>query len=503
MSSITRSLMNRSRTVALSTVACVLAALSLSQPAGATPPQGVTKLGKHALTKNSGPNNTALGFEAMDPNSLCIGPASPNSCCTGLGKGTCGNAGDSNTAVGAFALQSNTTGLSNTAVGLDTLQSNTTGYWNTAVGSGASKSNTTGAGNVAVGDSALYFDTSGSEDVAVGFGALNINVTGNQNCAVGARALQDNLSGHFNTALGFGALEVADATGNTAIGWNALSSDTTGANNVALGPTALSTNATGNSNTAIGQAALQYSTGSENTALGEGAAFNTTGDGNTVVGRAALLNNTSGNNNIALGASSGDSLASGDNNIYVGNHGAANESNVIRIGTSPTHTATFVAGIRGVTTGSPDAIEVMIDSNGQLGTISSSRRFKTDIRNMGDVSSKLLKLRPVTFRYKKELDPSGTLQYGLIAEEVEQVFPDLVAYGKDGKIETVKYHLLANLLLNEFQKQHRQIEQVQVENATLRAQVGEIGELKARLTALEAALPGAGGTLREAALQPR
>ena len=196
-----------------------------------------------------------------------------------------------------------------------------------------------------------------------------------------------------------------------------------------------------------------------NTASGNRALYsNTTGSNNTASGHSALFSNTTGNNNIALGNSAGVNLTTGNNNIDIGNRGVAAEGNTIRIGDA-NQTRAFIAGIRGVTTGSADAIAVLIDSNGQLGTVSSSRRFKDDIADMDAASSALMKLRPVTFHYKTDQNPSGrTLQYGLIAEEVAEVYPGLVAHSADGQIETVMYQFLPPMLLNEVQKQQRTIE---------------------------------------------
>jgi hypothetical protein len=255
--------------------------------------------------------------------------------------------------------------------------------------------------------------------------------------------------------------------GNTACGAGALILNTTGINNTACGVMALSSNTTGGFNTASGDEAL---------------VSNTTGNTNTASGRQALLSNTTGSGNIAIGLSAGSNLTTGDNNIDIGNAGVAAEANTIRIGTGATQTATFIAGIRGVTTGSATAIPVLIDTNGQLGTVSSSRRAKDDIADMGTASNALMKLRPVTFRYKSDKNPKGrTLQYGLIAEEVAEVAPGLVAHSADGGIETVYYQFLAPMLLNEYQTQQRTIEAQTARIAQLEKQSAEIAELKLQL----------------------
>jgi hypothetical protein len=182
-------------------------------------------------------------------------------------------------------------------------------------------------------------------------------------------------------------------------------------------------------------------------------------------------------------------LTTGDNNIDIGNLGVAAEANTIRIGATLTQNRTFIMGIRGITTGTADAIPVVVDSNGQLGTVSSSRRVKDDIADMGNASSTLMKLRPVTFHYKSDKNPKGrTLQYGLVAEEVDRVAPGLVARSADGKVETVYYQFLAPMLLNEVQKQQRTIAAQTARIATLEKQGDEIAELKAQVARMSALL---------------
>jgi hypothetical protein len=208
-------------------------------------------------------------------------------------------------------------------------------------------------------------------------------------------------------------------------------------------------------------------------------ANNTAGANNTANGANALLANSTGNNNIAIGNDAGANVTSTSNNIEIANLGSAGDSGTIRIGTAGTQTSAFIAGIQGVITGNNNAVPVLIDSNGQLGTTSSSRRYKEDIQDMGNTSSGLLRLRPVTFRYKKPFaDGSQPVQYGLIAEEVAEVYPDLVARSADGQIETVKYQVLDSMLLNELQKQ----------NTTIAAQKEQIRSLEERLARVEAAL---------------
>jgi hypothetical protein len=226
---------------------------------------------------------------------------------------------------------------------------------------------------------------------------------------------------------------------------------------------------------------------------------NTTGSDNVAVGLGALAQNTTGSNNVGVGYQGGESLTTGSNNIDIGAAGVAGESDIIRIGTTGTQTKTFIAGVDGVTTGLPGAA-VLVDANGQLGTVSSSRRYKEDIQPMADASERLLKLRPVKFRYKKS-DAKGEkpIQYGLIAEEVAEVFPELVVPNLKGDPETVAYHILPALLLNEYQKEHEQLkaehEVNQEQSARLvllqnqidaqSAQLAEVGSLKAKLANLE------------------
>jgi len=276
----------------------------------------------------------------------------------------------------------------------------------------------------------------------------------------------------FNTAIGTDALSSnTTGSGNTATGRDALFSNTTGAGNTASGRDALLNNTTGSGNTASGFQALFFNNASNNTASGFLALSNNdTGTDNTAFGQSALLNNTAGSGNIAIGANAGSALTSGSSNIYIGNPGVAAESFAIRIGNG-SQTSAFMAGISGRTVG-VGAVTVLIDSTGKLGTMLSSRRFKEDIHDMGEASSGLLRLRPVTFRYKEAYaDGARPVQYGLIAEEVAEVHPDLVVYSSTGEVQTVQYHKLVPMLLNELQKQHRRVDALQAENAGLKARL--------------------------------
>ena len=279
------------------------------------------------------------------------------------------------------------------------------------------------------------------------------------NTVQGDDALISN-SGSYNTAFGSHAL-FTNTTGsnNTGTGVGALYGNTTGTSNTATGSASLNFNTTGNNNTATGVSALQLnSTGNNNTATGVDALVsNTTGRTNTAAGQNALGHNTSGNSNIALGNNAGAKLTTGDENIEIGNRGVAGEHETIRIGEQGTQDATFIAGISGATV---TGTAVVVNSSGQLGVAPSSRRFKQNIQTMGDASDILLALRPVTFEYKPDVDPKGVSQFGLVAEEVEKVNPDLVARDDEGKPYTVRYDAVNVMLLNEFLKEHRKVEQL-------------------------------------------
>ena len=289
-------------------------------------------------------------------------------------------------------------------------------------------------------------------NTAIGVDVLVSNSSGHSNTAFGARALSSNTSGNTNTASGANTLrQNVDGVSNTAYGFNALRSNTAGSSNTASGVNALRNNIDGFNNTAVG--------------------------GN------ALMNNSSGIYNVALGYGAGINQTTGGDNIYVDNDGVAGESGTIRIGADLFHTRTFIAGIYGT---SVSGVSVLIDSAGHLGTVLSSRRYKDDIQDMGTASSGLMQLRPVTFRYKKASpDGSKPLEYGLIAEQVAEVYPDLVAYSSTGEVETVQYHKLNVMLLNEVQKQQRRIDEQRDGMAALKA---ENADLKSRLEKLEHAL---------------
>jgi Chaperone of endosialidase len=376
----------------------------------------------------------------------------------------------------------------NTAEGLNALFGLTTGTFNTALGFAALKADTSGSHNTAVGVQALL-NNNGSYNTAIGENALVHNTTGSVNMALGQGALGSNTTGSENTAMGYQALFLNNGDANVAVGTQALLANTTGTANTATGSFALVDNTTGGSNTASGFSALGLNTtGGSNTATGEDAlGTNTIGSSNTATGVLALYNNT-GSNNIALGFAAGYNLATGNNNIYIGNAAVAGESNTIRIGF--VQTRTFIAGIRGRTTGFANAIPVVIDSAGQLGTASSSRRFKKEIKPMDQTSECILALKPVTFHYKS--DSTGTPQFGLIAEEVANVNPDLVVRDERGEIYTVRYDAVNAMLLNEFFKEHRTMEGLKAAAAKQEAKVAQqeatIAQQQKQIEALTAGL---------------
>ena len=341
-----------------------------------------------------------------------------------------------NTAEGQNALLNLTTGGFNTAVGFFSLRNDTIGSFNTAVGAGTLLANTADQ-NTATGAAALLSNTTGAENTAIGTVALLNNTSGSENTAIGVGALLTNASGDFNTATGF----------------DALFSNITGQSNTADGVGALDFNTVGNDNTAIGTSALQG---------------NTEGDNNTGVGKLALGANTTGNRNTVLGANAGGNITSADNVICIGaNLAGANVSNTCYIG-----------NIFGVT--SVNGIGVLVNSDGKLGTTTSSRRFKEQIKPMAQVSEALFALKPVSFRYKKEIDPAGTSQLGLVAEDVEKVNPDLVVRDKEGKAYSVRYDQVNAMLLNEFLKEHRKVENLKNDfQTTVAQQQNEIAALTA------------------------
>jgi hypothetical protein len=391
-----------------------------------------------------------------------------------------------NTAFGSYALAVNTIGDGNTAIGDDALELNTTGNDNTATGwlAMGTTSAITGSDNTATGFQALYSNTGGSRNTATGSGAMGGNgaETGVDNTAAGYQALLTNTIGNYNTATGSLAMAGPNPNSgnfNTATGYQALYNNSSGGSNIATGVNALYHNTTGYENTASGDAALFDNTGGfYDIAIGVNALFsNTKGSHNTATGGFALDHVTTGGSNVGLGYSAGYNVTTGSNNIEIGSLGSASDANTIRLGAQGTQKATYIVGIFG--TPMSGGGDVVVNSSGQLGVLSSSARYKRDIQPMADRSQGLWQLHPVTFRYKQ--DPSER-QYGLIAEEVATVYPELVVRGDKGEVESVQYRELIPLMLNEMQRQRDQIQQQQTAVTALKTQNMA---LEARLELLE------------------
>ena len=454
-----------------------------------------------------------------------------------------------NTAEGQQALLSLTTGLWNTALGFQALKSDTTGYSNTATGARALFNNTAGIQNTANGAFALIANTVGGGNSAFGWNTLASNTTGNGNTANGHQALADNTTGVSNTAIGAGALS-DNTTGdnNTANGDDALAANTTGFNNTAIGADALRENTTTEFNVAVGDGALTSFNGTGvndgvNTALGS-VALNvlTGGNRNVAVGRRALGSLTDGSNNVSVGWRAGDNYTGAEtNNICIGQGtlGFAGESNSIRIGNNsdshgikviqvagpfgpnsieigegwplsggitvrqaligsnmirigaflPAPTTTLIGGIYN-SVPAPGSHPVVIGAGAQLadGTVS-SRRFKKDIAPIDKLSEGILALKPVTFHFKN--DDSNYPQFGLIAEEVAEVNPDWMTRDPQGEIYGVRYDTIPILLLNEFLKEHR----------TVQEQGGTIAELKKQIATLTATVKEQGAQIQKVSAQ--
>jgi Chaperone of endosialidase len=377
----------------------------------------------------------------------------------------------------------------NTRDGAGAMAHITTGQFNTAFGTNALFSLTTGDNNAAQGNSALFTNTDGNGNTAVGSIALRFLTTGDHNVAIGNTALNNITTGSRNTAVGYGTLRSGNFNDNVAVGWSALISNTTGENLTAIGTRALESNTSASFNTAVGSGALESnSSGTSNTAVGYTALLSSTGNSNTAVGESALAN-TTGNNNIALGAIAGINLQAGNFNIYIESQGGTTESNTIRIGHIGGQTRAFISGIFGVTTATA-ATPVVVSTQGQLGTVSSSRRFKNEIKPMDKSSEAILALRPVTFHYNS--DNTATPQFGLIAEEVAAVNPDLVVRDEKGDIYSVRYDAVNAMLLNEFLKEHRTVQELKAtaakQEATIAKQQKQIDALTAGLQKVSAQL---------------
>jgi hypothetical protein len=306
--------------------------------------------------------------------------------------------------------------------------------------------------NTAEGTNALFTFTgvspnNGGENTAIGFEALYHNTSGNHNTATGLQALFSNRTG----------------SANTAVGHNALASNT-GSDNTAVGGGTLASNSTGHDNTATGRHALNLNTG---------------GSYNAADGEYALANSTSASENTAFGYGAGYHLTTGGNNIDIGNLGVAAEANTIRIGnpvtvvypdgiTHPAQTKTYIAGVTTAVTGSTVVVNA---TTHQIGMMPSSARFKEEIQRMDKASEAILALKPVMFRYKKDVDPDGTPQFGLVAEEVEKVNPALITRDTEGKPYTVRYEAVNAMLLNEFLKEHKTVQEQGATIARLQKQI--------------------------------
>jgi hypothetical protein len=387
-----------------------------------------------------------------------------------------GGYGNQNTAEGTDALFSLTTGVWNVAVGFQALHSDTTGTQNTATGYKALFLNTTGSKSTAYGSQALYNNDTGNNNVATGFNTLFSNTTGNNNTGNGFRTLNFN-NGDDNTATGFNALynnrtgventatgsqallHNFDASNNTANGFQALFSNTTGSPNTAVGHQALASNITGIGNVAVGDQALAVNDNPDtfggSTALGSIAlTVNTSGFQNTAVGRRALEFSTDGSNNTAVGWRAGDNITTASGTVCIGSFTTgANDNDTTYIRNVGTTIQPFAAGV-------VDLVTVRLSDN-RLGRNGSSQRYKEDIKPMDKASEALYQLKPVTYRYKKDIDPNQNLDYGLVAEDVAKVDPKLAIRDGNGKIESVRYMAIYNMMLNELIKEHRKVEELQ------------------------------------------
>ena len=458
---------------------------------------GEFQFGGTLFMHNYGTNNTFLGASSGNKT---LTTASEN---VGIGLNSLSSLtlGGSNTAIGNNSLRDNTTGNTNIAVGRSALILNTTGLNNIAIGQLALGTATTQSDNTAIGVSALLSST-GSNNTALGSEALKNSSSPSGLTAVGRESLRDNTTGANNTAVGYNSIAtVTTGSNNTALGYNVLNNSGVALNNnTALGSQVLAGALTGGGNTGVGSFALNAATsGSGNTSVGRSSCLDlttgagnsalgtfalnalTTGDHNTTLGESSLLALTSGDRNIAVGYQPAVSLSSGSFNVIVGsnsaggnytgsessniliqNSGTLGDNNIIRLGDSGSgdyqQNKCFIAGVRGITTDNADAIAVLVDSAGQFGTVSSSMRFKQNIEDMDDQSRIIHKLRPVTFNYRKHPQVPA---WGLIAEEVEKVFPQLVVYDKEDLPETVKYNDLIPLLLNEIQVLKKRVDELE------------------------------------------
>jgi len=371
----------------------------------------------------------------------------------------------------------------NTAEGLNALFNVNTavGQFNTALGFAALKLDTSGAHNTAVGAQALL-NNNGSYNTAVGENALVFNTTGHLNMALGQGALATNKTGSFNTAMGFQALNNNTVDDNTAVGGGALALNTTGDENTATGASALNSNIDGNDNNAFGNFALGFNDhGDFNNAFGDIALAQSTGNFNTAFGDEAGLNVTSGDGNTFVGSSAGEAVSTANNVICIGrNVVGANTSNRTYIGNIGTFTQTFSAGTNEIVT-----VNLATGRLGHWNPGISSRRYKEDIKPLDKTSEALFSLKPVSYRLKKEFDPTQPLAFGLIAEEVEKVNPDLVSRNNKGQVESVRYEMVNAMMLNEFLKEHQTVKALK---STVEKQDAIIAQQQKGMEALTAQL---------------
>jgi trimeric autotransporter adhesin len=358
--------------------------------------------------------------------------------------------GSFNTADGTRALGNVTTGIANAAFGWFSLLSNTDGSFNTAVGAATLILN---IGDQTTGE--------GLENTAVGTAALLFNSTGSQNTAVGSTALENNATG----------------LGNTATGHRALFSNIDASSNTAVGRVALTNHTTGNFNTAIGNQAMED---------------NTSGVGNTAIGSIALVGVTTGDKNTGLGRGAGSALGTGSGNVCIG-QGVTGEADV--------NDRTYIRNVNTDTVSGGGADFVTVDlATGRVGHLASSRRYKDDIKPMDKASEVLYRLKPVTYRYNKEIDRNQVLDYGLIAEDVAEIDPNLTVHDKNGQIETVRYTAVNAMLLNEFLQEHKKVEEQQASIAELKS---TIAQQQKGMEILTAELKQQAGQIQKVSAQPK
>jgi hypothetical protein len=414
-------------------------------------------------------------------------------------------------------------GGQNTAEGTDALFSLTTGVWNVAVGFQALHGDTIGNQNTATGYNALFSNISGNKSTAYGSQALFNNTTGNDNVATGFSTLFSNIIGNRNTGVGYRTLTFNNADDNTAIGWNGLYNNRTGVQNTAIGSGALLHNFGASNNTGTGfQALFNNSTSEFNVAVGDFAlaSFNgttafdgantalgsialtaeTSGQENTAVGRRALESLIAASNNTAVGWRAGDNIIDGTNDVAVGSSAGSSfvhANNMVAIGApgagpfADTSNTCFIGSIFDQIVSDPGSQEaVYVDQFNVVGIFNSSRRYKHDIQPMDKASEAILALKPVTFKFNS--DWKGTTQYGLIAEEVAEVNPGLVTHRGDGELSSVHYEQINAMLLNEFLKEHKKVQNLEttvaqqekgmeVLTAQLKEQAAQIQKVSAQL----------------------